>query len=118
MTKAFLSTTACGFFLATAAVAQTDDATMEDQVTQEEMTAADEAADTMFVEIYGDAAPTYMTTTEAVDRMMAMGYTNIHDLDVEWGRYEVEAYAPDGNEVEIEFDPVSGAILDVSDNWF
>jgi len=104
--------------LATAAVAQTDDTTMEDQVTQEEMTAADEAADVMFGEIYGDAAPTYMTTTDAVDRMMAMGYTNVHDLDVEWGVYEVEAYAPDGNEVEIEFDPVSGAILDISDNWF
>jgi len=118
MTKIFLSTTACTFLLATAAVAQTDDTTMEDQVTQEEMTAADEAADVMFGEIYGDAAPTYMTTTDAVDRMMAMGYTNVHDLDVEWGVYEVEAYAPDGNEVEIEFDPVSGAILDISDNWF
>ncbi|MDG4647918.1 PepSY domain-containing protein [Roseibacterium sp. SDUM158017] len=118
MTKTFLSTTACCFLLATAAVAQTDDTMMEDEVTQEEMTAADEAADVMFVEIYGDAAPAYMTTTEAIDRMMAMGYTNVHDLDVEWGRYEVEAYAPDGNEVEIEFDPVTGAILDISDNWF
>jgi len=118
MTKTFLSTTAYCFLLATAAVAQTDETMAEDEVTQEEMTAADEAADDMFFEIYGDAAPGYMTTTEAVDRMTSMGYTNIHDLDVEWGRYEVEAYAPNGNEVEIEFDPVSGAILDISDNWF
>lgn len=59
-----------------------------------------------------------MTATEAIERMMAMGYTNIHDLDVEWGVCKVEAYAADGNEVKIEFDPVSGAILDVSDNWF
>ena len=78
----------------------------EDQVTQKEMTAADEAAAVMFVNFYGDPAPTYMTATEAIERMMAMGYTNIHDLDVEWGVCEVEAYAADGNEVEIEFDPV------------
>ncbi|WP_089886557.1 PepSY domain-containing protein [Citreimonas salinaria] len=39
-------------------------------------------------------------------------------MDVEWGRHEVEAYAPDGNEVEIEFDPVTGAIMDIFAYWF
>lgn len=116
MTKAILNATACCFLLGTAAIAQTDE--NKEAVSEEEMAAADEAADVMFVGIYGDAVPTYMTTSEAIDRMSAMGYTNVHDLDVEWGRYEVEAYAEDGNEVEIEFDPVTGAILDVSDNWF
>lgn len=116
MTKTILNATACFFLLGTAALAQTNET--KEAISEEEMTAADEAAGVMFVEIYGDAAPTYMTTSEAIDRMAAMGYTNVHDLDVEWGRYEVEAYAADGNEVEIEFDPVSGAILDVSDNWW
>lgn len=116
MTKTILNATAWCLLLSTAAVAQTNE--NREVVSEEEMTQADEAAGVMFVEIYGDAAPTYMTTSEAIDRLAAMGYTNVHDLDVEWGRYEVEAYAPDGNEVEIEFDPVTGAILDVSDNWF
>lgn len=100
--------------LSTAALAQADDEAM----TQEETAAADEAADLMFVEVYGDTAPAYMTASETIERMQAMGYTNIHDFDVEWGVYEVEAFAPDGNEVEIEFDPVTGAILEIEDNWF
>lgn len=114
MLKAFFHTSACLALLSTAAVAQNNDETM----TQEEITTADEAADTMFIEVYGETVPTYMTVGEAIERMQAAGYTNIHDFDVEWGRYEVEAIAPDGNEVEIEFDPVTGAILDVEDNWF
>ncbi|TFL19666.1 PepSY domain-containing protein [Jannaschia formosa] len=111
MTRIFMSTAASCLLLATAATAQ-------DAMTDEELVAADEAAEVMFVEVYGDAVPDYTTATDAVARMEAMGYTNIHDFDVEWGNYEVEAIAPDGNEVEIEYDPVTGAILDVSDNWF
>ena len=112
--KLLLNISAFGILISSAAVAQTDGQAM----TEEEMTAADEAAETMYVEIYGDAAPTYVTVSEAIDRMEAMGYTNIHEFDVEWGHYEVEANAPDGNEVEIEFDPVTGAILEIEDNWF
>lgn len=104
----------CAMLVATTAAAQAE----EEAVTEEEITAAEEAADTMFVEVYGPTAPTYLTVTEAIRRLEEIGYTGVHDLDVEWGRYEVEAYAPDGNEVEIEFDPVTGAVLDVSDNWF
>lgn len=104
----------CSMLLATSAIAQTQDAA----ATEEEVAAADEAADVMLVEIYGGTAPQYVTVRDAIARMQEMGYTNIHDLDVEWGHYEVEAYAPDGNEVEIEFDPVTGAITDVEDNWF
>jgi len=111
LTKKFFSTTACCVLLSSAAFAQ-------DAMTQEEMTAADEAANLMFVEVYGATVPTYVSATDAVARMMDMGYTNIHNFDVEWGTYEVEAYAPDGNEVEIEYDPVTGAILDIDDNWF
>lgn len=112
--KKLLTLSVCCMLVSSVAVAQTDGEAM----TEEEMTAADEAAETMFVQVYGDAAPTYTTVPEAIERMEAMGYTNIHDFDVEWGVYEVEAVAPDGNEVEIEFDPVSGAILEIEDNWF
>ena len=99
--------------LATAGFAQDNQSISEEVKTQ-----ANEAAEVMFVEVYGDEVPAYMTASEAIARIEAMGYTNIHEFDVEWGVYEVEAYAPDGNEVEIEFDPVTGAILEVEDNWF
>ncbi|SDY93515.1 Peptidase propeptide and YPEB domain-containing protein [Citreimonas salinaria] len=112
--KTFLSATACSLLVGTAAFAQDDVVVL----TADELTAADEAADLMFIEMYGDAVPTYVTATDAYATMQAMGYTGIHDLDVEWGLYEVEAFAPDGNEVEIEYDPVTGAILDIDDNWF
>ncbi|HEV7346031.1 MAG TPA: PepSY domain-containing protein [Devosia sp.] len=105
-----LTTTAACLLLTTAAIAQVE-------ITPDEFTAADEAAARMYGGVYGDAPPTYMSTSDAIDRIQAMGYTGIHDLDVEWGVYEVEAIAPNGNEVEIEFDPVTGAILEVSDNW-
>lgn len=32
--------------------------------------------------------------------------------------YEVEATAPNGEEVEIEIDPVAGRILDIEGNFF
>lgn len=112
--KTLLTFSACCILVSSVALAQTEGESM----TEEEMAAADEAAANMFVQIYGDAVPTYTTVPEAIDRMEAMGYTGIHEFDVEWGRYEVEAIAPDGNEVEIEFDPVTGAILEIEDNWF
>ncbi|MCR9110233.1 MAG: PepSY domain-containing protein [Rhodobacteraceae bacterium] len=111
--KLFAATSTSIALMASAAAAQSDDEAMTD----EQMTAADEAAEVMFVEVYGEAVPDYVTASDAIGRMEAMGYTNIHNFDVEWGVYEVEAYAPDGNEVEIEFDPVSGAILEIEDNW-
>lgn len=113
LTKTFLSAAASCLLMGTAAFAQDDVVVL----TADELTAADEAAEVMFVEVYGDTVPTYVTATDAVARMEAMGYTGIHDFDVEWGVYEVEAFAPDGNEVEIEYDPVTGAILSISDNW-
>ncbi|SDY10515.1 PepSY domain-containing protein [Citreimonas salinaria] len=112
--KTFLTTSAIGLLMATSAAAQTD----VEVLTEDEIAEANEAADQMYLQVYGENAPAYVTVNEAIERMEAMGYTNIHDLDVEWGVYEVEAYAPDGNEVEIEFDPVTGAILEVTDNWF
>lgn len=112
--KTFFTTSACSLLLATAAVAQSD----RQPMTEEEMTSAGEAADTMFVEVYGANVPEYVTVSDTIQRLQEMGYTNIHDFDVEWGVYEVEADAPNGNEVEVEIDPVSGAILEIEDNWF
>ena len=38
-----------------------------DGMNEEEVQAADEAAGTMFIEIYGDAVPAYMTVGDAID---------------------------------------------------
>jgi len=44
--------------------------------------------------------------------------TNTHDVVVEWGEYEVEAMSPAGEDVEIEIDPVTGAILEIDEDFF
>jgi hypothetical protein len=65
------------------------------------------------------AQPTTIVLPSAVmSRLDAMGYRNLRDFDVERGRYEVEATNAAGREVELEIDPLTGAILDVDDNWF
>lgn len=87
-------------------------------MTEEEMAAADEAAERMVATIYIREPVTQWTAGEVIARLQELGYTNISEFDVEWGHYEVEAMAPNGNEVEIEIDPITGAILDIEDNWF
>ena len=83
-----------------------------------EMADADVAAEDMMTSIYVREVPDYWTPSEVVARLSDLGYTNIDEFDVEWGDYEVEAMAPNGNEVEIEVSPITGEILDIDDNWF
>ena len=79
---------------------------------------ADVAADTMMTTVYAREVPAYWRPSEVIARLHELGYTNIDEFDVEWGEYEVEALAPNGNEVEIEISPVTGEILEIDDNWF
>ena len=87
-------------------------------ITDEEFAEAERAAGTMVEQLYVRDLPTYWTPREVVERLQELGYTNIHDFDVEWSHYEVEAYVPNGEDVEVEVDPVTGQILDVEENWF
>ena len=105
----------CLASLATAAGAQTERATA---LTPEEIESAEVAAERMYGGVYGSGVPAYMTVTEAIERLRELGYTGVDEVDVEWNHYEIEAYTPDGREVEIEFDPVTGSITDIEDNWF
>lgn len=83
----------------------------------QDMTAADEAARTMVIEAYVADTP-YQTPSEVVAMLRERGYTEIEDFDVEWGEYEVEATSPRGDGVELEIDPLTGAIIDIDDDWF
>lgn len=84
---------------------------------QEDMTGADDAADLMITEVYVPDTP-YMTPTEVVAMLTARGYTDLHDFDVEWGNYEIEGTSPGGEDLELEIDPLTGAIVDVDRDWF
>lgn len=90
----------------------------ETGMTEAEMQEADRAAENMITRLYVREVPAYATTGEVIERLQGLGYTNITEFDVEWNHYEVEAIAPNGEEVEIEVDPVTGQILDVEENWF
>lgn len=97
-------------FLAAPAAAQQNQQT-------DDMAAADEAARTMVIEAYVPDTP-YKTPGEVVAMLRERGYTDLHDFDVEWGNYEVEGTNPGGNDVELEIDPLTGAIVDIDDDWF
>lgn len=117
--KAMLAGATIGMLtVAQDAATQTTDAQTETPVTQEEMQEADRAAETMIGRLYVREVPTYWTSSEVIARLQALGYTNISDFDVEWNHNGVEAVAPNGEEVEIEVDPVTAQILDVEENWF
>lgn len=87
-------------------------------LTDAELLEVDRAAETMMGRVNAREVPTYMTPTEVAAMLQERGYTNITEFDVEWNHYEVEAFTPTGEEVEIEVDPVTGRILDVEENWF
>lgn len=44
-------------------------------------------------------------------RLEALGYTGIHDIEYDDGRWEVEAVNPSGQQVELKLDPRDGRIL-------
>ena len=83
----------------------------------DDMAEADRAAEDMMTAVYVYETVDYLLPSEVMNRLQALGYSNFEDFDVEYGAYEVEATTPDGDEVEIEIDPISGAILDVDEDW-
>ncbi|WP_029032084.1 PepSY domain-containing protein [Salinarimonas rosea] len=111
MKRSILSCTAAVAVACAPALAQ-------DQAADEQaMAEAGRAADMMIERssIILPVAP--KTPDEIVTRVRELGYTNIRDFDVEFRTYEVEATSPGGDEVEIEVDPLSGAILDTDENF-
>ena len=57
-----------------------------------------------------------LSVTAVVGLLEELGYTDIEDFDVDRDEYEVEATNPEGIEVEIELDPVTGEILEVEED--
>ncbi len=78
---------------------------------------AGKAAETMIMRTYVHPA-TPIPPAQVIERLQEMGYTDIHDFDVEPGEYELEAKAPNGEDVEIEIDPITGAILEIEEDFF
>ena len=77
--------------------------------------AQEEVADLVGRE-YADATDLPMTVTAVVAHLEALGYTEIDDFDVEDGAYEIEATGPDGEEVEMKLDPMTGEIVESEGN--
>ncbi len=67
-------------------------------------------------EEYQDSDTLPMSATAVVGLLEQLGYTGIHDFDVDSDEYEVEATSPAGIEVEIELDPVTGEILEIEED--
>ena len=44
-------------------------------------------------------------------KLAAAGYTNVHDVDYEDGIWNAEADDPEGNDVELKIDPVTGKVI-------
>ncbi|WP_230533865.1 PepSY domain-containing protein [Microvirga roseola] len=82
------------------------------------LTEADRAANVVIERRYVYDRATTVTPSQIVARLRDLGYRDIHDFDVEYDHYEVEALSPSGEEVELEIDPVTGAILDIEENFF
>lgn len=46
-----------------------------------------------------------------VQKAEAAGYTNVHDIEFENGRWEIDATSPAGVPVDVELDPMTGGVL-------
>lgn len=80
--------------------------------------AEDEAANLMVRRIYIHEPATIVLPSAVMARLRTLGYRDLRDFDIERGVYEIEATSPSGQAVELEVDPVSGAIVDIDENWF
>jgi uncharacterized membrane protein YkoI len=56
-------------------------------------------------------APTEIGIKEVIAKLEAMGYKNIHDIEKDDGRWEVDATTADGRRVELDIDPRDGSII-------
>ena len=59
----------------------------------------------------GTGATGKLSPTEVVEKVKAAGYTNIHDVEFDDGRWELEATSPAGEAVDLEVDPDTGKIV-------
>jgi uncharacterized membrane protein YkoI len=101
------------------AAAQEEPAEQQQQAMDEQtMEDAAGAAEAMVGRVYVYEPATPVPPAMVIERLQELGYTNIHDFDVEWGEYEVEAMSPAGDDVEIEIDPITGAILEIDEDFF
>jgi uncharacterized membrane protein YkoI len=52
-----------------------------------------------------------LAISEVIQKLEALGYTSIHDVEKDDGVWEVDATSPKGERVELELDPKDGRIL-------
>lgn len=45
--------------------------------------------------------------------LAAAGYTNVHDVKYRHGLWEADADGPDGTDLDLKMDPVSGAVISI-----
>jgi len=57
------------------------------------------------------AAASGLSPAEIVRTVESAGYTNIHDMEFDDGRWEIEATSPAGVNVDLQVDPANGKIL-------
>ncbi len=56
------------------------------------------------------AADTQLSPNQVKEKLEAAGYTNVHDIEFDDGRYEAEATSKSGQAVDLEIDPATGAV--------
>jgi len=52
-----------------------------------------------------------MSPADVVRKVERAGYTNVHDLEYDDGRWELEAISPAGVNVDLAVDPTTGEIV-------
>lgn len=97
---------------------QAQSAAAQGQPVSDQARSEDEAANMMVRHIYVVEPAGIVLPSAVMARPSSLGYRNLRDFDVERGLYEVEATNAAGREVELEIDPITGAIIDIDDNWF
>lgn len=62
-------------------------------------------------EILDPRAAPAVAAADVARMLEAQGYTNVHDIELDDGRYEVEAVNAAGQKVDLKLDPRDGRIL-------
>ena len=53
----------------------------------------------------------WLSMEAITEKLSAAGYTDIDDIEVEHGLFEVDARDPEGNRVELKINPVTGDVI-------
>lgn len=63
--------------------------------------------------VYPNDQGPHLSEVQVREKLAAAGYSNVHDVKYKHGLWKADADGPEGEDLDVKMDPVSGAVISV-----